>query len=83
MDSTIQQVKRKVVTLTETFGGTLKSRNYYVSWDYNPSSALRETAIEIYREMFNEELRTTVVHAGIKASLYQKDSRPGCHFSWA
>ena len=72
MDSTIQQVKRKVVTLTETFGGTLKSRNYYVSWDYNPSSALRETAIEIYREMFNEELRTTVVHAGIEAGVFTK-----------
>lgn len=72
MDSTIQQVKRKVVTLTETFGGTMKSRNYYTSWDYNPTSALREAVTEIYRELFNEELRTTVVHAGIEAGIFTK-----------
>lgn len=72
LDSTIQQVKQKVITLTKVFGGRLKSFDDYTSWSYNPDSKLRETAIRIYRELFDEELKTTVVHAGIEAGIFTK-----------
>lgn len=72
MDATIQQVKQKVITISKVFGASLDSTDDYTPWTYNPKSALRDTAAEIYKEMFHEDLKTTVVHAGIEAGIFTK-----------
>jgi dipeptidase D len=38
-------------------------------WEYNPESALRETAIHVYCDMYNEEPKVTSVHAGLECGI--------------
>ena len=44
----------------------------YPEWEFNPESSLREIALEIYKEMYNEKMESTVIHAGLECGVFLK-----------
>jgi dipeptidase D len=44
--------------------------NQYPEWEYNPKSKLRDTALELYKEMFGKEMESTVIHAGLECGVF-------------
>lgn len=44
--------------------------NQYPEWQYNPKSKLRDTALELYKEMFGKEMESTVIHAGLECGVF-------------
>ena len=67
--STIDDILEKLVTCAELFGGEIITHDRYSAWSYDPGSSLRAKAIQVYRDLFGEELVPVMVHAGIEIGL--------------
>lgn len=44
--------------------------NDYPEWEYNPESELRDIALDVYKEMFNKDMESTVIHAGLECGVF-------------
>lgn len=44
--------------------------NDYPEWEYNPDSELRDIALGVYKEMFNKDMESTVIHAGLECGVF-------------
>lgn len=44
----------------------------YPEWEYNPSSPLRDIALNLYRKMYGKEMESTVIHAGLECGVFAK-----------
>lgn len=72
--TTVKDLLDKVDSLAEIFGAEVTYFGGYVPWEYNPDSALRLKAQEVYRQMFGEEMYSLVAHAGIECAMFiEKD----------
>lgn len=44
--------------------------NDYPEWEYKPESELRDIALDVYKEMFNKDMESTVIHAGLECGVF-------------
>ena len=63
-------LEEKVYALTESFGGSCKSTGDYPGWAYRVDSPLRDTMLEIYKEMFGSEPKIEAIHAGLECGFF-------------
>lgn len=86
--TTVQDILDKVDSLAAIFGAEVTYFGGYVPWEFNPESALRLKAQEVYRQMFGEEMYSLVAHAGIECAMFiEKDPQmdaiaigPNCEY---
>ena len=48
----------------------------YPAWEFRNNSVLRDKMCEIYKDMFNAELKVDVIHAGLECGILS-DKMPG------
>ena len=60
----------KMRSLTEIFGGQIVVSGEYPGWAYREDSKLRDTAVEAYRELYNEEPVIEAIHAGLECGMF-------------
>lgn len=61
---------RKVITdHVDKTSAKYEISNSYPEWEYRPDSPLRDTALEVYKEMTGEEMKTDVIHAGLECGI--------------
>lgn len=66
------ELRQKIVEeINKTNAGYSISANY-PEWEYNPESKLRDKALELYKEMFEREMKSTVIHAGLECGVFTK-----------
>lgn len=77
--STRSSSKEKLIKLRESIldiinkaGAEYSVGGYYPEWEYNPESKLRDTALALYKEMFGEEMISTVIHAGLECGAFNE-----------
>lgn len=68
-ESTVEDIRDKVTALTELFGGRWIPCVPYAPWPYNPDSALKKTAKEVYLEQFGAPMEEVVLHAGLECGM--------------
>jgi dipeptidase D len=56
----------KLTDMAENAGGALTVSGAYPAWAYKRESRLRDTLLETYRELYQEELKVDVIHAGLE-----------------
>lgn len=64
--STKYLILNRLKVLAKLLDGNITAFDEYPEWPYNPNSALRELAVDVYKEEFGEVLDVVVVHAGIE-----------------
>ena len=78
--SSVNEEKEALLTRLRTiagdFGGTYGQMGEYPAWEYRKDSPLRETMVEVYREMFGQEPQVVAIHAGLECGLLG-DKLPG------
>lgn len=62
-------IYNQIYCLGNAFGGNTIYKGDYPSWVYNPVSSLRDTMLNVYREMYNDEPKIETVHAGLECGL--------------
>lgn len=70
-----EYILHKLEILAEKAGATVNVHGDYPQWDYNRESVLQKTVAEVYRKLFDEELKITVIHAGLECG-YLLEKRP-------
>lgn len=60
--------------ITDDIGKVGKSNitGNYPEWEYHPESELRDKAVELYKEMFGDEMEIVVIHAGLESGAFKK-----------
>lgn len=69
IESAKQNLMRVVDTAARLAGGYTGSYGEYPGWQFNPDSKLRATMVEVYREMFHEEVKVEALHAGLECGI--------------
>ena len=65
----------KVSAVVALAGGKTEISGSYPGWSYNPNSVVKDTILEVYKELFGKEATVEAVHAGIECGLFA-DSIP-------
>lgn len=72
LDSKIDYIYEKINMIAKTVGAKVESFFPYPGWEVRSDSKLREVAINVYKNMFEEEPNVTAVHAGLECGCLLK-----------
>ena len=56
--------------LAEQCGGSFDRRGDYPAWEFRKDSPLRETMVQVFRELSGEEPKVEAIHAGLECGLF-------------
>ncbi len=72
--SSISSLQTEALTelklLARTFGFNLEHGSEYPGWSYATESPLRDTFTKTFRDLFNTDLKTEAIHAGLECGLF-------------
>ena len=63
------ELMEKLTELAKFYGGTVSHKGDYPAWEYKKDSALRDTMIRVYKQMYNAEPQVVAIHAGLECGL--------------
>ncbi len=61
---------KRLIDLTEGFGGTNKVTGVYPGWKYLSDSPLRDKMIRVFREMYGKDPKIEAIHAGLECGWF-------------
>ena len=61
---------KRLIDLTEGFGGTNKVTGVYPGWKYLSDSPLRDNMIRVFREMYGKDPKIEAIHAGLECGWF-------------
>ena len=64
-----QELLDRLKTLADFYEGTYSQCGEYPAWEYKKESALRDTMVRVYRDMFGKEPKVLAIHAGLECGL--------------
>ena len=71
--SSVNQEKRELLDrlkeLADFHGADYSQMGDYPAWEYRKDSPLRDTMVEVYREMTGRDARVVAIHAGLECGL--------------
>lgn len=71
--SSLETEKQDIATMVrsalELGGATVKQGEGYPAWPPNVNSPILQTAIEVYKSMYNKEPKVEAIHAGLECGL--------------
>ncbi len=60
----------RIINLGKAFGATATTHGEYPAWEFKKTSTMRDTMVEVFRELFDKELVVTAVHAGLECAVF-------------
>lgn len=60
----------RIINLGKAFGATATTHGEYPAWEFKKTSTMRDTMVEVFRELFDKELIVTAVHAGLECAVF-------------
>ena len=66
----IVNLARRVTYIAESNGADVNMADAYPEWEYRPDSSLLSTMSECYRDVYGEEPKVDVVHAGLECGIF-------------
>lgn len=78
--SSVNQEKKvltdKLRAISEEYGASYSQMGDYPAWEYRKDSALRDTMVKVYEDMFGQTPEVVAIHAGLECGLLS-DKLPG------
>lgn len=78
--SSVNQEKRDLLArlkaIAQEFGANYSEMGDYPAWEYRKESALRDTMVSVYKDMFHQEPQVVAIHAGLECGILS-DKLPG------
>jgi len=65
-------IKTELEILANFVNGELTIKGEYPAWEYNPDSNLRKIFTDIYKQMYNKDIKVEAIHAGLECGLFAK-----------
>lgn len=70
VSSILIEMREKISEMIAKNNGKVSITGHYPEWQFNPESSLRDKALGTYKKMFNEEMKSTVIHAGLECGAF-------------
>ena len=64
-----EELKKKVEEVAAFYGASCTHRGEYPAWEYKKESALRDTMVRVYEDMYGEKPGVFAIHAGLECGL--------------
>ena len=64
-----QELLDQLKTLAEFHGGVYSQMGEYPAWEYKKESALRDTMVQVYEDMYGKTPEVVAIHAGLECGL--------------
>ncbi len=78
--SSVNQEKKDLTeqlrAISEEYGAAYSQMGDYPAWEYRKDSALRDTMVKVYEDMFGQAPEVVAIHAGLECGLLS-DKLPG------
>ena len=71
-ESVLLKLRKKILEEVNKTKMEYSISDSYPEWEYNPNSKLRNIALNLYKEIFDEEMKSTVIHAGLECGVLAK-----------
>lgn len=68
----LEKLKEKFVAILDKNGCKYHFSNGYPEWQFKKESFLRDKALEVFKEMYNKEMKVEVIHAGLECGAISK-----------
>ena len=65
-----EALSHKIQYLSEFLGGEYDTEGNYPAWEYRKDSGLRDKMVEVYKEMYHQDLQVVAIHAGLECGLF-------------
>lgn len=69
MDARLDHTIRSLDALAKTIGGSARHHSRYTGWNFEKNSPLRDSYIAAYQELFGEQVKPVIIHAGLECGL--------------
>ncbi len=69
VDGEKQALLSDLQALAQKYGADFAQAGDYPAWEYRADSALRDTMVRVYRDMFRKEPEVVAIHAGLESGL--------------
>ena len=70
LESAKQYLTDRVMLFVDMLGGECEVKGTYPGWAYRPESSLRNTFVEVYKNMYGKEPVVEAIHAGLECGLF-------------
>lgn len=71
-ESVLIKLREEILEEINKTNASYEIMNNYPEWEYNPESKLKDTALDLYKEMYGKEMESTVIHAGLECGVFAK-----------
>lgn len=70
---TLQEfISEQIDLLAKAIGASFERTSSYPPWQYKDDSYIREVVKEAYRDLYNEEINVSAIHAGLECGLFDE-----------
>lgn len=67
-----RMIADRIKSLAAALGGIYEEKDDYPAWEYKNESHLRENLLTVYRDLYKEEPKMDIIHAGLECGLFQQ-----------
>ena len=69
----LEDLKSKMVEILKENGAKYEFSDGYPEWQYRAESKLRDKAVEVYKKLYNEDMKVEVIHAGLECGALSQN----------
>lgn len=67
-----QFISEQIELIAQAIGASFVRISSYPAWQYKENSYIREIIKETYKELYNEEVKISAIHAGLECGLFDE-----------
>ena len=67
----MDKTRNTIQIACDAFGAEVELTDGYPGWDYDPNSKLRETLLETYRSIYNQDMELEATHGGLELGIFK------------
>ena len=65
-----QALIERIIAIGGEYGASVSTRGEYPAWEYRENSHIRDTAVRVFKEMYNREPMVIIIHAGLECGIF-------------
>ncbi len=69
----LDELKSKMSDILKDNGAEFEFSDGYPEWQYRAESKLRDKAVEVYKKLYNKEMKVEVIHAGLECGALSQN----------
>lgn len=70
--SSLREILNVLELIAKRTGASTEEEGNYPAWQYDEDSKIRDKALDVYKELFNEEAEVSAIHAGLECGLLKE-----------